>query len=492
MPSSRIWYPYYNQKQYTTTRIYDLSDKSDPRLVRQFTQTGYYVTSRKIGSAVYVVTNQYQYRLYYSGDSSDPKPADVFPATCDNEGDVTLENWDVLPPESITILPQGDAGSQMVLSALDIADDQSKPDLLAVLGYSGTVYASASYLYVAGVKYQWDGRKGSQPVYSTDIFRYKLAGARISEAGKGSVPGNILNQFSLDEWNGHLRIATTTYEWTTQKDSNMVNANKNHVFVLDPSMKTVGKVVDLAPGESIKSVRFMGDKAYVVTFRDIDPLFVIDLAVPAAPRIPGYSTYLHPYETDKLLGFGFDVRSEGGNAYNMGLKVSLFDISDFSNPREMSTILLGGRGSYADILYNHKTLLFSEEKNLIAFPATLTKMITQNPLEYGQPVFQGLLLLEVDAAYQVRLRGSVTHFDKLSDPNGEAKPLTEKDSAAFYGYDAVFRSAYIGDTLFTISGRQVRASSLASLAKLGSVELDGYNDGMQVYYNGPVAVRAAD
>jgi inhibitor of cysteine peptidase len=497
--AARIWFPYYNQKQYTTTRIYDLADKTEPRLVRQFSQTGSYVTARKIGSAVYVVTNQYQYRVYFDANT-EPDPADLFPATCDTKDPVTLENWETLPADKITILPQGDVSSQLVLSAIDTINDESKPDLLSVLGYSGTVYASTNYLYVAGFNYQWDGREGSQPVYSTDIFRFKLSGARISEAGKGSVPGNILNQFSLDEYNGYFRVATTTNEWTNVKD-NMINANKNHVYVLDPSLKIVGKVVDLAPGESIKSVRFMGDKVYVVTFRDVDPLFVIDLAKPSDPKvlgqlkIPGYSTYLHPYETDKLLGFGYDVKSEGGNAYNMGLKVSLFDISDFSNPKEMSTILLGGRGSYADILNNHKTLLFSLEKNLVAFPATLNKTITNNPLEYGQPVFQGLLLLEIDSSYQIKLRGQVTHFDKLSDPSGDPKPLTEKEAQAFYGYDAIFRGAYIGDTLFTFSSRQVRAADLATLVQKSAVELPGYDEYQNYsYYGGviPETVRAVE
>ena len=107
----------------------------------------------------------------------------------------------------------------------------------------------------------------------------------------------------------------------------------------------------------------MGDQAYVVTFRQVDPLFVIDLKNPAAPavlgqlKIPGYSTYLHPYGDNLLLGFGYDVKVEGESAYTMGLKVSMFDVSDFNNPKEVSTLLLGGRGSYSDLLYNQKSLL---------------------------------------------------------------------------------------------------------------------------------------
>jgi inhibitor of cysteine peptidase len=487
----RIWNPYYTQKQYTTTRIYDLADKTAPKLVRQFTQTGYYVSSRKIDSAVYVVTNEYKYQVY--AEDAEPKPADVFPATQDSTDPVSPDNWDTLPPETITILPSGDVSNQTVLSAIDIANDDSKPDLLAVLGSSGMVYSSTNYLYVAAYNYQWDGKEGTNPVYSTDLFRFKLAGAQISEAGKGNVPGTVLNQYSMDEYNGYFRIATTTYEWVQTKDSS-TNANKNNVFVLDASMKVVGKITGLAEGESIKSVRFMGDQAYVVTFRDVDPLFVIDMADPTAPKvlgqlkIPGYSTYLHPYDAGKLIGFGYDVKTENGNAYNMGLKVSLFDISDFSNPVELSTILLGGRGSYADILYNPKTLLFSREKNLIAFPATLFKSITDNPLEYGQPVFQGMLILEVDENNQLKLRGSVTHFDKLSNPDGKPVTLTDEEAQAFYSYDVIYRGAWIGNNLYTFSARQIRAFDLNSLAPLGEVELPGYKDNQNYYYRGVVGI----
>lgn len=486
------YYYNYNNKQYTTTRIYDLTDRSAPELVRQFSQDGYYISSRKIDNAVYVVTNQYQYRVY-AETTAELKPEEVFPATCDTTDPSVVADWDTVPADSIAILPDGDISNQLILSAIDIADDGSKPDLLAVLGSAGMVYASAENLYVAAYTYEWDGKENSIPAYSTDIFRFRLAGAQISEAGKGSVPGYVLNQFSMDEYDGYFRIATTTGEvWTTEG----VNVAKNNLYVLDSSLKIVGKVTGLAPGETIKSVRFMAAKAYVVTFRTTDPLFVIDLAEPAAPKvlgqlkIPGYSTYLHPYSDTMLLGFGYDVKTEGEFAYNMGIKVSLFDIADFNNPKELSTILLGGRGSYAAVLDNHKALLFSKEKNLIAFPATLTKTITNNPLEYGQPVFQGMLVLSVNADNKLVLDGQVTHFDKLSDPDGDPVTLDEKEMQAFYGYDMINRGAWIGDVLYTFSGREIRASNLADLAKIGQVELPGYEEFQQFYYGGDIMVKS--
>jgi uncharacterized secreted protein with C-terminal beta-propeller domain len=480
--ADRMWYPYYNTRSYTSTRVYDISNPENPVMVRQFTQDGYYLTSRMIGTAVYVVTNRYEYRLYDAA-VKDMKPEEILPSTCEVPGE---DGWVALPPDRITILPEGDISNQTILAAIDTQSSSQKPDVLSILGSTGSVYASAKFLYVAAWNYEWNGKENSTPTYSTDLYRFKLSDATINEAGKGSVPGSIINQFSMDEHLGYFRIATTTGEtWSSD------NPSKNNLYVLDGSLNIVGKVTGLAPGESIKSVRFMGDQAYVVTFRTVDPLFVIDLSNPKLPKvlgelkIPGYSTYLHPYNEGLLLGFGYDVMAEGDRAFNLGMKVSLFDISDFNNPKEVSTIILGSTGSYSEVLYNHKSLLFSREKNIIAFPATLTKADAKDPRNYTQPNYQGLIILGLDADQQLIFRGSATHFDKLADPFGSAPTLSDKDYQAFYGYDAIYRSAYIGDTLFTFSGRQVRSARLDDFSAVGKVQLPGYDEQVTYgYYRG--------
>ena len=480
MPVDRIWNPYYQSKSYTTTRIYDISDKANPQIVRQFTQEGYYLTSRKIGDDLYIVSNQYKYQIY-AETATDVNPEDVLPCVTD---DAASGEWDLLPPEKISILPEGDVNNQLIISGIDTMQDSRKPDTVSLIGSSGMVYTSATQLYVAGWGMIWDEKENSIPEYTTDIYRFSLSDSTVQESGKGSVPGSIINQFSMDEYNGYFRLATTTWAWN---ETGTENLTANHLYVLDGNLKITGKITGLAKGESIQSVRFMGDQAYVVTFRQVDPLFVIDLKNPAAPavlgqlKIPGYSTYLHPYGENLLLGFGYDVKVDGDNAYTMGMKVSVFDVSDFNNPQEVSTLLLGGRGSYSDVLYNHKSLLFSQDKNLIAFPAVLTKLLAGDPLAYTEPSFQGLLILEVGADNQLNLRGSITHFDKLNDPNGSGT-LNEKDYNAFYGYDAIYRGAFIGNTLFTFSGRQVRSASLDTLAPVGQVELSGFDEVQNNWY----------
>ena len=489
------YYYYNNYKQYTTTYVYDLNDKSAPNLVRQFSQTGYYLDSRKIGSNVYVITNEYayMYRGIYAGAESagdEIKPEDVFPSVSSKTGSVNLDDFTTIPAGRIAILPEGDVNNQLVIAGINMQNDSKEPDLLAVLGTSGTIFCSPEYLYVAAYHYPWlmfaadTAVKSDDTVVSdsryqettTDIYRFKLTDGNISEAGQGSVPGSIINQFSMDEYQGYFRIATTTGQaWSPTGE----NAAKNNVFVLNASMKIVGQVTGLAPGETIKSVRFMGNQAYVVTFRTVDPLFVIDLENPGSPKvlgqlkIPGYSTYLHPYDENRLLGFGYDVTVKGENAYNGGLKVSLFDIADFNNPREISTILMGGRGSYSELLYGHKALLFSREKNLIAFPATLYEK-TSDVHVYGNPNYQGLLILSIDNGDQLGLRGSITHFDKMPDPDGPAARLSDQEWNAFWSYDMITRGAYAGNTIFTVSNRQIRATTLDGLARIGAVELPGF------------------
>ncbi len=481
----------YSYKQFTTTRVFDISNRSNPKVTRQFSQTGYYLDSRKIGLALYVITNEYGGYYYAARDLAETQtllPEDVFPSTSSKIGTLNNDDFETVPADRISILPKGDVENKLVIAGIDVINSEREPDLLSVLGTSGTVFCSKNYLYVASYNYPWlwamaddavetdDDASPSEDV-TTDIYRFKLADTMVSEAGKGSVPGWIVNQFSMDEYDGTFRIATTVGSTWSRSDEDKAT---NNVYVLDSKMEIIGRVTGLAPGESIKSVRFMGETAYVVTFRDVDPLFVIDLSNPQKPvvlgqlKIPGYSTYLHPYKNDGLIGFGYDVIVKDGNAYNAGVKVSLFDIADFNNPVETSTMVLGGRGSFSPLLYDHKALIYSEARNLIAFPVSLTEK-TSSALSYGQPIFTGLVALSIEGDQLVRT-GSITHFDKLTDPDGGYVPLTETEYHAFFSYDAIFRGAYAGDTLFTLSNREVRSTDMTSFEFIGSVSLPGFEE----------------
>ena len=184
----------------------------------------------------------------------------------------------------------------------------------------------------------------------------------------------------MDENNGFFRIATTTGEiWRTDSLT-----SKNNVYILDEALQLTGKVEDIAPGEKIYSVRFMGDRGYMVTFKNVDPFFVLNLKNPASPKIlgalkiPGFSDYLHTYDDNHIIGFGKETvelsQNGGTNAYYQGLKLAVFDVTDVSHPVEMFKTIIGDRGTDSEVLRNHKTLLFDKEKGILSFRLPLWRL----------------------------------------------------------------------------------------------------------------------
>ena len=476
---SRMIMPNYNQKQYTITRIYQIDDPKNPKLVRQFTQEGNYMTARLVNGTVYVLSGKYNYR-YFIADvptrENETKTTDILPKTTD---DPVTGTWETLPADRIGIVPGADPNAQMIISAISVTQDAKKPELLTLVGTSGVVYASTDNIYLANYQYDYNQKQPELSTSSMKIYRVSIKDGRITANGIGTVPGTIINQFAMDEHNGYFRIATTDSGAFWGRGS---TGSSSTVYVLDQNLKIVGQVGKLGPGETIRSVRFMGDRAYVVTFQTTDPLYVLDLKNPASPKvlgelkIPGFSTYLHPYGENLLLGFGFDAVVEGNRAYQTSLKVSLFDISDLAKPKERSTILLGGIGSYTELASNHKALLFSKEKNLIAFPALLTGESGVKTKDGGM-LFQGLVIIKVENDSKLVLRGGLTNSKNLKSLTGNGVPynqITQEDQMALYGYDTITRGLYIGDRLITLSSRLVRQYDLNSLQLLGSATLKGY------------------
>ena len=269
----------------------------------------------------------------------------------------------------------------------------------------------------------------------------------------------------MDEHNGFFRIATTVGNvWGTGD-----NISKNNVYILDDTMNITGKIEDIAPGEMIYSVRFMGKRGYIVTFKTVDPLFVIDLEDPSNPKIlgalkiPGYSDYLHPYDENHIIGFGKDTVEIKGNAYYKGMKIALFDVTDVTNPIQKFSEIIGDRGTESDVLRNHKALLFSKSKNLLAFPVTVMEVndaVEKYDLAYGEFAFQGAYVYNIDIENGFKLKGKITH---LSDEEYQ-KPGYYYNTEKY-----VERILYIGDTLYTLSKGMVKAHELWGMEESGSV-----------------------
>jgi uncharacterized secreted protein with C-terminal beta-propeller domain len=275
----------------------------------------------------------------------------------------------------------------------------------------------------------------------------------------------------MDEYNGYFRITTTIQNnWRTFAEQ---EPSKNNVFVLDMNLDIVGKLEDLALGEQIYSTRFMGNRCYMVTFRNIDPLFVIDLSDPTAPavlgelKVTGYSGYLHMYNENHVLGIGKETEYEAKEdfAWYQGIKISLFDVSDVSNPREIAKYEIGDRGTDSPILYDHKSLLFDREKNLLVIPVMVAE-IDENMYDgqipdwaHGEFVWQGAYILDISLS-GIELRGQITHME-----DGTPEPYY------YYSRDIVVRSLYIEDVLYTISSMKVKMNNLETLSEINEVEL---------------------
>ncbi len=466
--------------------IYNIIDIGSPALLREVTIDGYYISSRKIGPFLYVVTNKNAYRYFNNG--LEP----VIPVYRDTaSGDTEMQ----LDYSDMYYFLDSNAESYMLVSAMALDDLEGSMKISAYLGAGSNIYCSAGNLYVAVYNYreyaqnQVKATDGSVPVtdvspvsyeMNTLVFKFKLDKTEVGFIARGEVPGTIINQFSMDEYVEYFRIATT--KGSAWGDGQ--NLSKNNVYVLDENMLLTGKIEDIAPGENIYSTRFMGIRVYMVTFRITDPLFVIDLSEPANPKIlgalkiPGYSDYLHPYDENHIIGFGKDTAevssfdSKGGApevmAFYQGIKMALFDVSDVSNPVQMYSEIIGDRGTDSELLRNHKALLFSKEKGLIAFPVTLYEIDDNNvqgnslyeATQYGQFTFQGAYVYGFDLNEGFKLKGRITHMS--ADDYLKAGDY-------YYEDKSLRRIIFIDDTLYTISNSIIRANLINGLEQTGQL-----------------------
>lgn len=225
------------------------------------------------------------------------------------------------------------------------------------------------------------------------------------------------------------------------------------MYVLDKNLRVVGKIDNIAKGERIYSARFIGKRLYLVTFKELDPFFVIDLEDPHNPKvlgylkIPGYSTYLHPYDENHIIGFGRDAEDLNEEyAIPLGLKIAMFNVEDVKNPKELFKIIIGGKGTYSELLNNHKALLFDKSKNIFAFPVEVYDKKGHN--------FTGAFVYSIDLKEGFVLRGKILH--EIGD-----------------GYcEEIDRLLYIGDVLYSVSNSMIKASSLESFKEIARLRLD--------------------
>lgn len=503
----------FHRKQGLTTTIYNIADKDSPRQAREYTIKGAsYISSRLIGKYVYLVAG-----VPVSGrlpaDNLQEQPE--LPRIVEENGAITT-----IPASSIHYMGNIYPEFRYTLVVALNLESLDRKTTSFLTGAAQDVYVSENNLYLvtsgpgrivplfeqyleqaaeamgtelsglsleqkinrleaafAGNSDETGRKTASEAISSarqellynldqTSVQKFRIDGYEARYLAEVDVPGRILNQFSMDEDAGYFRIATT------RRDLLGWNSSKNNIYVYDQGMKKAGELTGLAPGERIYAARFMGSRAYLVTFRETDPFFVIDLKDPAAPKmlgylkIPGFSSYLHPYDENLLIGIGKETnRDEVVIQENVpramiwppvmpseGVKIALFNVSDPEQPEEISKYIVPERYSDSSALNDHKAVLFSREKNLLALP--VTRQLNYSVPGAKSPPFRmqtGAYVFHISQAKGITCRGMIDH------PVG---------AGSQYDQSAVQRILYIDDVLYTISGAAVKMNRINDLTEL--------------------------
>lgn len=407
----------FSEDSYVNLYTYNIADKSLPKLEGIVKQDGYYQTSRKNGDYVYLFTRFMPQIMPLMEDSS------YIPRA----GSEDIQAGSIYLPKSV----QNE--DYLVISGIDIRSPGDVTDAKALVSSADNYYVSTDNIFICMNDWKSGGR-------TTQIIKFHYEEGKIIPAAAGSVNGYINNTFSLNEYKGYLRIVTTSWEDTST----------NALYILDESMNTCAKLENLAKGETIQSARFMGDIGYFVTYKQVDPLFSVDLKDPRNPKIlgelkvTGFSSYLHFYGEDKLLGIGTETDPQSGEW--LGVKLSMFDTSDPSNVLEEDKYVMK-RFDDCPGMYNYKAVMIDSGKNLL-----------------------GISCIGKDSAYLVfsydEEQGFINEFSYYFDGDGE-----EYYDSYSRAYDS--RGIYIGDTFYLIYSDAIRAYDMENgFSQISKLEID--------------------
>jgi uncharacterized secreted protein with C-terminal beta-propeller domain len=414
-------YYYFNYISYTATfmEVYDISARESPVLQKTHIWRGSLLQSRMIGDYVYVITTQNIYN--------------------------TLQVWDL--PVSVSEVYYFVGSNEtsrpssyhqlLCVRSINIADLEIEPNSRTILMRSSNhIFVSQHNIYITD-RYYYSRNE------NTSIHRISIEEGEISYKAKGEVPGWVMSRFSMDEHGDYFRIATTK-GWSTS----------HGVYVLDMEMNMVGSVEGIAPGERMFSARFMGNRAYLVTFRRTDPFFVINLTDPTAPEvlgeliIPGWSDYLHPYDENHVMGLGKEATTTGRT---LGVKLSLFDVTNVSDPKEISKYVIGDSSSYTIAASDPHAFLFNKEKNLLVIPVNLNH------------TYNAAYVFDISLENGLELRDTIRH------------PEDQDDEVVYWRYrdydSDIQRTFYIDDTLYTLSNNYLKMNGMDDLRDINILKL---------------------
>ena len=485
----------------TRMDVIDVSDRTAPTLLRTVELEGWFTDARMIDGDVYAVLNSWMdlpdgaYELIWGdlvtlpevdwSESDEERQAaadmareilrpyvevlvhgmpmaDLVPVWRDSLG-----SGDPVPMYACTDIYRPPSVSQMSMLDvvhLDLSDPTSDLDATGLMASGWVVYASTENLYVAQTSW-WSWWGWDDLDLHSDIHKFEFGAGDVTYAASGRVDGWLLDQFAMSEYQGYMRVASTDFDWWWGTAEGVEEAG-SRISVLEEQsgeLKLVGEVTGIAPGEMIYASRMMGDKGYVVTFQQTDPLFTVDLSDPTNPEVvgelevPGYSAYLHPMDDTHLLAVGMDGDEDG--TIN-GLAVSVFDVSDFANPTRSAYYVIDAGDStwsYSEALWDHHAFTF--HRGVLSIPAYV-----YDYADGRYDWFSGLVVMAVDTD-SIEELGRVDHADMVDrsdclydDYYGEYGDYGGCDD--WYSYAWMKRGLYVEDNLYSLSDYGIRVNDL--------------------------------
>ena len=482
----------------------DLKDRAHPRALRSVRFQGSYITARRVGSAVHTVVTfpgpkvptvatwpeeirscdekkytekelrsafkrlrEENLRLLKNADFTLPLPRFV-EQTVGDGGNVAPLPYELAECDRFYVSHAGDPASFLSL----VSTDLTAPDTLnatVVVGRPGAVYSNGESLYVSARHSQdstsggWYFPQQSGITEASTVHRFSLSAEPPASEYRGSVAvkGRVLNQFAMDEHAGHFRIATTTGHLPSPDVHSTLTVLKPQ----DNGLTQVGQLDHLAPSEDIRSARFDGERGFVVTFKKTDPLFVLDLKDPAAPKvagelkIPGFSTYMHLLDENHLLSIGYDTQDMGSFAFFQGVLLQVFDIGTPSTPTLKHKTVIGTRGSSSEALTQHLAFNYFREKQLLALPMAVCEASDGGASFGEQLTFNGLMVYRVAADTGFNYLGGVAHTPASTPAFPSQGTCSQWWTQA---NTSVKRSVFMEDFVYSVAEDSIHVANVAA------------------------------
>jgi len=438
--------------------IYDINDQAiesnSIKLLKSFSIEGNINDTRLVNGNLFIVTHHDldYWDLFYSFNNNNPSSGSYIKKPINS----AVIN-DILPKKDgerikcsdINVIePITNVNSITTIVGIDINNLNQEIFTESILGSGENIYMSDKNLYLANSIYNYNSN-----LEKTDFFKFKLSNNKAIFDKQNTLIGNLINQFSMDEYNDNFRVAMTKRSTTGSQES-----LNNTITILDKDFNKAGEITGLARGEKIYSTRFMGDKGYIVTFRETDPLFTFDLSDPKNPKtvgelkIPGFSNYLHPIKNgDYLIGVGKD---SDNNGIVKGVKISLFDVRGLQTAKEVGVIKVGDTGSYSEVDNDHKALLWDDRNDLLTIPIsessnTSTGNISDRFSRSEQ--YQGSYFYKVNLEKGFEILGKTSHNNTLNQT---------------YSIDIgneIKRQLYIDNYIYTISQNKIESLNISNI-----------------------------